>query len=196
MKIDNTKLMWFAVLAIAVIIALPYLGLSPKFAIVDNDIILSDLATVDLNGSSGDFLNVNLVSGTILFSYLNNSYSFPDGKVIYSLDNSTFLYDDVPEMNEGTHTLFKYQLLSGNNNTQVTIKKGSKNFYNAVQVVNVPVETIKYLNNTVYVNQTVNQTITKEVKVQPTILERFGLAGIIFIIMGLVIIYLIYKRTR
>lgn len=190
------KLMWLAIGAIVIIILLPYLGLVPKFEIVDSDIVLQDLATLNQNESVENFLNVNLVSGTINFMYLNSSYNYPSGKILYFLDNSTFIYDGVPEMTEGTHILFKYQFISFNNDTQIKIQKGSKNFYNSIQNVEVPVEVIKLVNNTIIVNQTVNQTITKEVQVAPTVFQKYGIAGIIFVIMGLIIIYLIYKRTR
>ena len=194
----DEQIYWLAGITILVIIMLPYLGLVPKFAITDSDIIMQDLATLNQNESIENFLSVTSSGNTISFIYMNNSINYLNGKIVYLFDNSSSLLDNIPVITEGTHTITKYQFLVLNETNQIKIQKGSKTFYHSIEIVEVEKPVVQYVNKTVYVNQTVNQTITviEEVPAKLTFYERYGLAGIIFIIMGLVIIYLIYKRTR
>jgi hypothetical protein len=197
--------MWYSIIAIAVIIVLPYLNIIPKFSISGEDIPTQEVGVANQNTSIEIFEMITADSGLIRFLYLNNSYEYPDGKMLYLLDNFTTLYGNIPELSEGEHTLIKYQLvirsedIGGENITRIAVSKGIKTFYHSVRNQNVTVQVpgpIQYLNNTIYVNRTINNTITEQVQIEPTIFQKYGIAGIVFVIMGLVIIYLIYKRTR
>jgi hypothetical protein len=53
-----------------------------------------------------------------------------------------------------------------------------------------------YDNSTSKVCGPITNTNTITVEVQPTFFEKYGIASIIFVIMGSIIIYMIYRRTR
>lgn len=201
---DN-KIYWIAGLTLLVIIMLPYIGMVPKFAITEADIILTKVDSILPETDFDAFSTINSTApyATVSFNYSDVISTYPNNKILYLVDEVKTLYDSIPTLAEGTHTIRAYRFYAFNNTdvdnlTYIDVHTGSKTFYNAITTVEVPKEVIKYMNNTVYVNQTINETITVEKLVEKdlTFIQKYGIAGIIFVVMGLIIIYLIYKRTR
>jgi len=212
MKIDNNKLMWIVIGAIVIIILLPYLGLVPKFAITDSDFTSDGQVPITLN---------SITNGTISYAYNNQTFSYPTGTVYYEV--GTAIYSSIPDL-AGTNTIYKYEIDSTSNGTNATltqwhvlyteeIKNVTVQTYIAANVTSTqlcsavngtytnltctcPNGNIWYDNSTSKVCGPVINTVTNTVNVQPSFLQEYGVAGLIFIIMGLIIIYLIYTRTR
>lgn len=99
---------------------------------------------------------------------------------VYRLSNNQCIPMSIPSTTRLTNdydtlALCQAQIQNGNNQTQNN-------------------QTIVYI----YKNQTVNQTVyvNKEVKVNPTLFQKYGTSIFIALILGAVIIYLIYRRKR
>jgi hypothetical protein len=121
----NTKeaLLWGLVI-VGAIFFLIFSGLitPQKFVILDDDFtVLSTMnfsvgqAMVDPQHGMVFSLN-SITNNTINFTYVNNSYLGPSGKVYYAVDlnetnaSSLFLYDTIPALPDGYHNIGKMKL--------------------------------------------------------------------------------------
>jgi hypothetical protein len=193
----DKQIIWLAGITLLVIVMLPYLGLVPKFAVTDNDFIYDGEVQIVSNSISNK---------TISYSYNNQTFNYPAERIYYII--GTTVYDSIPDL-EGTNIINRYKITLINNDTEARLEKWHTIYTKEIQTetqnvtvyknvsVNITGPTV-YVQNVSYKNITVNQTVEviKEVQIEPTFFERYGLSGFIFITMGLIIIYLIYKRTR
>lgn len=187
----DKQIMILAGLTILVIVLLPYLNIVPKFAISDSDWTLVE----DTGMMTGSY---TITNQTINFNISSQNYNVQSGQAfLYYLAvngtcvdiNPTNTYSSFPTL-EGTNKICKLVAVIESNDS-VRQKTYSTIYTKEIQIQ-------KVAGPTVYINKTVNQTVIveKKVEVELTFLERYGIAGVIFIVMGLIIIYLIYKRTR
>lgn len=205
-------------LTLAILVLLPYLGLVPRFAISDSDFISDGAVTLLSSTYSAE-------NDSVAFSFVENvNYAMANKTIFYTIGNSTDVSMTVPNPT-GTNTINKYQIdvVSGVVQLSKWHTVYTKEIQTVYQNVSVPGPTVQlnatsnqicaglggtYSNVTCtcpngskwYDNSTSKVcgalTVTTTVTVEPNFWQKYGAAGIVFIVMGLIIIYLIYKRTR
>lgn len=173
------------------------------FVITGDDIPLTNEYHINPGESFESFYNFSIVNQTITFNLNNNKKTITPGKnIFFMLDNSLIASDNFPDMTDGTHTIIKYQMFIENSGTQINLQKGQKTYDLIIKTVqkNVTVanQTFYVPGPTVYANQTiteyVNQTVEKQVQVEPTmeyIFQKYQMQ-----ILGVLAVGLVWYLTR
>jgi hypothetical protein len=123
----------------------------------------------------------------------NKAIELPEGKYHLLISSS---YTGASTANLCLYTY--NQKLNINKINIIYISETTPKIYNTTIYINN--QTNYYLNQTInqtiYVNQTINETIevTKEVQIEPTFIEKYGLAGIILLISVIIIAYIWRKK--
>lgn len=190
-------------MSILFVILFPYLK-PEKFAISDTDFILDGPVTL---------LSSSVVNRTVTFSWVQDiNYTMNDLAIFYTVGNSTTTSSSIPNP-EGTNTINKFQIAIQPDNVTAVLTKWHTIYTKEVQVVNATLTSSQlcaglggtYSNNTctcpdkstwtdsssTKVCPPIIKTVEKEVKIQPTFFEKFGLSIITGVILGGVIIFLL-----
>ena len=237
-KKNNTILLGLVIVGTIFFLIFSGLVIPQKFVILDDD--FTHLSTINFtvgqqplidpqNGMVMFLLNsistANITSeSTLNFTYINNSYSGPSGKVYYAVDvnksnaSSLFLYDTIPVLPDGYHDVGKIKLTIINATT-VKYEDWSLNTLINNQIINVASNvTSKQLCEAVsgnYTNVTctcpngdkwmdnstskkcgaITKTVEKEVDIQPTFFQKYGIALVVIIVAG-IILYTKRKKKK
>ena len=81
----------------------------PTFAIADSDFVSDGQTTIP----------GTIDNGTLTVMINNVTYSWPSGKIYYTVDSSTTISDTIPELT-GTHRIDKFQVLTEDNLTIIS----------------------------------------------------------------------------
>jgi len=169
------------------------------FVITGNDLPLVNEVILNPGDSFDSLSNFSINNNSIVFKVGSQYKSYESGSIFYMLDSSNLVYNNFPEMEDGTHTINKYQLFFISNKSKINLQKYSKTYDIITQTIT---KNITIANETVYVDKPinvtvveyVNQTVEKQVTVEPDfeyILNKYKIEVIAILAIGLV-----YYLTR
>lgn len=187
-KMDkNNKIYWLIGIALAIVILYPYLS-QMKFAISDSDYTCDPIQTINLPDTS-----FNVSNGTIYYITPNMTKIFSSGQDYWNIDNDTStVYSSFPDL-IGTHKIHKISYTLKENDTNIEFKRCYVIYTKEIQNTTGPTVYVnRTINQTVYVNQTIE--VIKQITIEPTFFQKYGISSIIFVVMGVIVLYLIFKE--